>query len=93
MFRLYGVREHISRVVIVLLLTWLIWLGATPLFLVPEPPNEDFADGLAVSLVVIGLFVWWYSLFTQRRIFERSPSGPSDKRAQEIEKKLEDYRG
>ena len=93
LFRLYGVREHISRVVIVLLLTWLIWLGATPLFLVPEPPNEDFADGLAVSLVVIGLFVWWYSLFTQRRIFERSPSGPSDKRAQEIEKKLEDYRG
>ena len=90
--RLYGVREHISRVVGVLLLTVLLWFGATPLFLAREPPNEDFADRLAVTLVVAGLGVWWFSLFTQRRIFERSPSRPSDEGAKKIEKKLENYR-
>ena len=90
--RLYGVREHISRVVGLLLLTVLLWFGATPLFLVREPPNEEFADRLAVTLVVVGLGVWWFSLFTQRRIFERSPSGPSDEGAKRIRKKLEDFR-
>ena len=90
--RLYGVREHISRVVGVLLLTVLIWFGATPLFLAREPPNEEFANRLATTLVVAGLGVWWFSLFTQRRIFERSPSGPSDEGARRIGKKLEDYR-
>lgn len=90
--RLYGVRDHISRVVGLLLLTVLLWFGATPLFLVREPANQEFAGGLAVTLVVIGLGVWWFSLFTQRRIFERSPSGPSDEGAKRIGEKLEEYR-
>ena len=90
--RLSGAREHISRVVVVLVLTVLLWFGATPLFLVREPPNEEFADRLAITLVVLGLCVWWFSLFTHRRIFERSPSGPSDEGAKRIGEKLESYR-
>lgn len=92
LFRLYGVRKHISWVLVVLGLTLLLWFLATPLFLVQDPANEEFADSLAVTLVVVGLIVWWISLFTQRRIFERSPSEPSDDGAKRIGMKLENYR-
>ena len=92
LFRLYGVRDHISRVVIVILITVLLWFGATPLFLVREPPNEEFADNLAITLVSAGLAVWWFLLFSQRRIFERTPRGSRDDGVQKIANKLESYR-
>ena len=90
--RLYGVRDHLPRVVVVLLLTVLLWYAAIPLFVVPEPPNVEFAANLAISLITAGLAVWWFSLFSQRRIFERTPTGPSEEGANRVAKGLEKYR-
>ena len=90
--RLYGVRDHVSRVVVLLLLTVLLWFVAIPLLVVREPPNVEFADNLAIGLVTAGLGVWWFSLFSQRRIFERTPAGPSEEGAKRVAKGLEKYR-
>lgn len=89
LFRLSGLRNYIYRVVLLLWTPALLWFLATPLLMVPEPPNEEFAGGLAMFLVVAGLFVWWFSLFNQRRVLERTPVGPSDDGARRIVKGLE----
>lgn len=91
LLRLSGWRDHIFRVVSVLGLTLLLWFFATPLFVAREPENVEFAGSLAIWLVSAGLFVWWFSLFSQRRILEKAPQGHDRERADELTKKLEKY--
>lgn len=88
LFRLAAMRNHIRRAVFLLCAPAFLWFLATPLLMVPEPSNKSFAGGLAILVVVAGLFVWWFSLFNQRRVLERIPSGPSDAGAKGIIKEL-----
>lgn len=89
LFRLWDLRNHIYRVVILLLTPALLWFLATPLLMLPEPPNEEFAGKLAIVLISAGVFVWWFSLFNQRRVLDRTPAGPNDAGARKIIEELE----
>ena len=89
LFRLAGLRNYIYRVVFLLWTPALLWFLATPLLMVPEPSNEEFASTLAVWLVSVGLFVWWFSLFNQRRVLERTPIVRSEEGARHIMDRLE----
>lgn len=91
-FRLSVLRTYIRRVVLILVMTALsLWL-ATPLFmagLVAEPRNREFAGDLAIILVLFAFFVWWFSLFSQRRMLERSVTVSGDDRGKKMAEKLE----
>ena len=89
LFRLASMRNNIRRAVFLLCAPAFLWFLATPLLMLPEPSNEQFAGDLAILVVAAGLFVWWFSLFNQRRVLERTPTGPSDAGAKGIMRKLD----
>ena len=79
--------RHIKRVGLLLSATAVLFWIATPLFMAGlpgEPANEAFAAGVATVLAVAAIAVWLYSLFSQRRIFERQASIDGDRRGHEI---------
>lgn len=84
-----GLRNYTSRLAFLLLAPAFLWYLATPLFMMPEPANSEFAERLALYLSVAAVFVWWFGLFTQRRVLERTPAGFADSRAQELTEELE----
>ena len=89
LFRLAGLSKYPYRVIFLVLGPALLWFLATPLLMVPEPSNEEFAGSFAITLVAAGVLLWWFSLFNQRRVLEKTPTGPSDAGAKEIIKGLE----
>ena len=77
------------RLLFLVLTPFVLWSLATPLFMMSEPENVSLAGSLAASLVGAALFVWWFALFTQRRILERTPVGLDDSAAQGLTAELE----
>lgn len=89
LFRLGSFRSYVYRLMFLVLSPLVLWFLATPLFMESEPTNVRFAGNYAVFLCSAAVFVWWFALFTQRRILERAPVGPSNSGAQGIEADLE----
>lgn len=85
--RLRTLRKFIKRIALILLATAVLFWFAIPLFifgLQGAPANEAFAEWLAVLLGVGAICIWLYSLFTQRRMFEREVDISGDRRGREI---------
>ena len=91
--RIRFMRPYIGRLIGIFLVTFAIFFFATPLYisgLESAPQNEDFAATLAAVLGVLALAVWTFSLFSQRRIFERgSIPFSGDLRGREIAENIE----
>ena len=93
-FRISALRSHIVRVVCILLLACVLFWASTPLFIAgleKTPENPEFATTLAKGLGIFALLLWWFSLFSQRRILEKSATVSGDRRGREIAKNLEDF--
>ena len=90
--RLKSCAKHIKRIVTLLGLTGVAFWVATPLFmsgLQGEPANEAFATGVATVVGVAAALIWLYSLFSQRRIFERNVTIDGDRRGRELARRVE----
>ena len=90
--RLKSCAKHIKRIVTLLGLTGVAFWVATPLFmsgLQGEPANEAFATGVATVVAVAAALIWLYSLFSQRRIFERKVTIDGDRRGRELARRVE----
>ena len=89
--RLVILKTHIKRVLFILLATAILFWIATPLFisgLQGAPVNQAFAVGIAKIVGVGAVCIWLFSLFSQRRIFERGFEPDGDRRGKEIAKNV-----
>ncbi len=93
LFRPKVVKRYFVRFTFVFLATFTIFYFATPLFisgLDTTPSNQGFATTLALILGTMAGVIWFFSLFTQRRLFENgSMRLKGDARAREIAKNIE----
>ena len=92
--RLAMLRTHIKRVFAILLFTVILFWISTPLFIAGlqnAPANQTMAVGLAKVVGTGALLVWLYSLFSQRRIFERQITIAGDSRGNEIANNLRNF--
>ena len=89
--RLSVIKTHIKRVIFILLTTAVLFWMATPLFIAGlqgDPVNQTVAVSMA-SIVGLGAFaIWLFSLFSQRRIFEREFTLSGNRRGEEIAKNV-----
>ena len=86
-----AIRTHPMRICFIFLSTVIIILFSTPLFIAglqSPPENKSLAVSIAVALGVGALCVWLFSLFSQRRIFEREFTLSGNRRAAEIVQKV-----
>jgi len=94
--RLLVLETHVKQVAVILVLTvGLVWV-ATPLFLsgIQQPPaNQPFAAGIAKVVGLGALCIWLWSLFCQRRIFEREVTLQGDRRGNEIAQNVGGFDG
>lgn len=92
LLRISALRPHIVRVIIILLITGVLFWLSTPLFIAgleTTPKNQEFATTLAKVLGISALSLWWYSLYSQRRVFEKAVDFSGDRRGKEIAKNVE----
>lgn len=83
---------YIVRIFVMMAVTLLLFLPATQLFMAglqDDPKNRDFASGLATVLGSIAFLIWLFSLYNQRRIFERRGAFKGDARAEKIRERIE----
>ena len=93
-FRIRTLKPYIVRMVIILLTTCVLLWISTPLFIAgleTTPKNPEFAATLAKGLGISALVLWWYSLYSQRSIFEKGIDFSGDRRGRDIAKKLEGF--
>lgn len=86
-------KQHGKRVMLMLLGAGALFWIATPLFVAGidgAPANKGFAVNLAVGLGVAALVLWLYSLFSQRRLFERGVRVRGDTLGQMIANEIEE---
>ena len=88
-FRRHGLKNYTSRLLFLLCASGFLWFLAALLYMVPDPVNVQFAERLAFFLFVGTAIVWWFALYTQRRILERSPDSRFDSGGQELTEELE----
>ena len=83
--------KRILRILVLLTITgFLCWI-ATPLFVAGlhgKPANEEFAAAIARVVAIGAAAIWLYSLFSQRRVFERQVNFDGDRRGREIAEKV-----
>lgn len=89
--RLTVIKTHFKRILFILLFTAVLFWLATPLFIAglqSGPVNESFAVGMAKIVGFGALGVWLFSLFSQRRVFEREITLEGNQRGEEIARKV-----
>ena len=92
--RVKSLKPHIVRMSFIFLITALLLWLATPLLLtgVDETlANRQFALNFAKWLSLATLALWVFSLFSQRRIFEKNYVPSGDRRGREIVKNIGDF--
>ena len=90
--RISVLKLHSLRVFPILIATFVLFWVATPFFIAgleTTPKNQEFTMFLTSFLAISTLTLWLYSLFTQRRIFEKSVTISGDSRGNEIAKNVE----
>ena len=85
--RLAVLKTHIKSILFIVLFTFILFLLTTPLFISGHQSthvNQAFALEFAKLASLGALGIWLYSLFSQRRIFDRRIILDGDRRGKEI---------